>query len=140
VNRSWPLSLEPHCYDAEGAATVMPMELRRNVLRHLGRGEEEIDRELSAGLVSGRYRLPRRPAVTYMMSAAQVLHADDGRRVGAWRPHLMIYYPYLTSADIGLGAAPDMRVGIVSESGSALASLMIVVPEFVKPPSPAPPQ
>ena len=27
VNRSWPESLEPECFDAEAAATIMPMEL-----------------------------------------------------------------------------------------------------------------
>lgn len=32
VNRSWPQSLEPHCYDEEGAASVLPMELRRTEL------------------------------------------------------------------------------------------------------------
>src|SRR5687767_3391386 len=29
VNRSQPQSLEPHCFDAEGSASVLPIELRR---------------------------------------------------------------------------------------------------------------
>ena len=131
VNRSWRESLEPHCYDAEGAATVMPMELRRNVLRHLGRPEAEIARELADGLASGRYRLPARPALSYMMSEGQSLVADDGRPVGKWRPHLMLYVPYLTGAMLGLGDTPDMRVGAVSEPGTPLANFTIVMREFV---------
>src|SRR5688500_9387403 len=49
VNRSHPESLEPHCFDAEGSATVLPMELRRTELLRDGRSTEEIDREIAAG-------------------------------------------------------------------------------------------
>ena len=139
VNRSWRASIEPHCYDAEAAATIMPMELRRNALRHLSRTEAEIDREIDAGLASGKYRLPTRPAMTYMMSSRQVLYDDDGRRVGAWRPHLMIYYPYLTNAQVGLAATPDMSVGMVSDEGRPTSTLIIVMPEFASAPDPGPP-
>jgi hypothetical protein len=137
VSRSWPRSVEPHCYDAEGAATVLPIQLRRDVLRHRGRPEAEIDAEIARGLASGRFRLPARPALTYMMSAAQVLYDDAGRRVGAWRPHLMLYYPYLQGAALGLGPTPDMRVGVVSQPGTPLANLTVVVPGFVEPAPPA---
>ena len=34
------------------------------------------------------------------MSREQVLYSDEGRNVGRWHPHLMIYYPHLTSADL----------------------------------------
>jgi hypothetical protein len=132
VNRSWRHSLEPHCYDAEGAATMLPLALRRTTMQHLGHSEDEIDREIAAGLASGRFRLPARPAMTYMMSEAQVLYNDEGRRVGAWRPHLMIYYPYLTNASLGLPAAPEMQVGMVTQPGTPASSLMIVMPNFVK--------
>ena len=135
VDRSWPQSLEPHCYDAEGAASILPQSLRRTELAHRGKPADEIDRDIAAGLATGRFRLPRRPALTYMMSAAQVLYDDDGRRVGAWRPHLMMYYPYLTNAELGLASRPDMQVGMVSDEGTPRASLVIVMSTFV----PAPP-
>jgi hypothetical protein len=135
VDRSWPQSLEPHCYDAEGAASVLPQNLRRTELAHRGKGEDEIDRETAGALATGRFRMPRRPALTYMMSAGQVLYDDDGRRVGAWRPHLMVYYPYLTNAELGLASRPDMQVGMVSDEGTPRASLVIVMPTFV--PAPA---
>lgn len=135
VNRSWPLSLEPHCFDAEGAASIMPQELRRAELGHRGVPAAEIDREIADGLASGRFRAPRRPALTYMMSSGQVLYDDNGRRVGAWRPHLMVYYPYLTNADLGLASRPDMKLGSVFQEGSPLSSLVIVMSEFVTAPA-----
>jgi hypothetical protein len=132
VNRSWDRSVEPHCYDPEGAATVMQLELRRNYLRHIGKSEAEITTELALGLLDGKYRLPTRPALTYMMSAAQVLYDDSGRHVGQWRPHLMIYYPHLSNEALALPDRPEMRVGMVSSSAGAESSLIIVVGAFVE--------
>ena len=133
VNRSHPESLEPHCFDAEGSATILPMELRRTELLLEGRSPAEIDREIGAGLVSGKYRLPRRPAMSYMMSSAQVLYDDDGTRVGAWKPHLMIFYPHLTPADLGLGASPSLSPAVVVDPGRPGSNIMVVVDEFVEP-------
>ena len=137
VNRSWRESIEPQCYDREAAATIMPMELRRNELRHRSTPEAEIDRHIAAGLASGEFRLPSRPAMTYMMSPQQLLYDDDGRRVGSWRPHLMIYYPYLTNAQLGLASSPDMSVGMVSQEGTPEATLMLVMPAFATAPGTA---
>jgi hypothetical protein len=137
VNRSWPQALEPHCYDAEGAGSVMPPELRRAELAHRGVAQADIDREIAAGLASGRYRMPQRPALTYMMSAGQVLYDDSGRRVGSWKPHLMLYYPYLKSAELGLSSKDAGRIGSVSQGGTPASSLVIIVQDFV--PAPASP-
>ncbi len=130
VNRSYPRSLEPHCFDAEGSATVLPMELRRTELLREGKSAESIDREIAAGLMSGKYRLPRRPAMSYMMSAEQVLYDDSGKNVGNWKPHLMIYYPHLASADFGIGAGASLETPVVVDPGTPVANIMIVVPEF----------
>jgi hypothetical protein len=133
VNRSHPQSLEPHCFDAEASATVLPMELRRTELLREGISNEEIDREIAAGLLSGKYRLPRRPAMSYMMSSEQVLYSDEGRKVGKWEPHLMIYYPNLTSADLGLGGTPSTQAALVVDEGKSVSNIMIVVKEFASP-------
>ncbi len=133
VNRSHPGSLEPHCFDAEGSATVLPMELRRTELLRDGRSTEEIDREIAAGLLSGKYRLPRRPAMSYMMSREQVLYSDEGRNVGRWQPHLMIYYPHLSSADLGLVGETSAGAALVVDEGKALSNVMIVVKDFASP-------
>jgi hypothetical protein len=131
VNRSWPRSIEPHCYDEEGAASILPLELRRTELLHRGASTQDVEREIAAGLASGKFRLPRRPSLTYMMSSAQVLYNDEGRHVGSWHPHVMIYYPYLTNLGLGLGTSiPGMAV---SEEGTPLSTLMLVMPAFVSP-------
>lgn len=131
VNRTQPESLEPHCFDAEGSASVLPIELRRTELLREGKSAEEIDREIGAGLLSGRYRLPRRPAMSYMMSSGQVLYDDEGKRVGQWRPHLMIYYPHLTQADVG--GSPSLDAAYVVDPGQPLSNIMVVVKDFVDP-------
>lgn len=133
VNRSHPQSLEPHCFDAEGSATILPMELRRTELLRDGKSAEEIDREIAAGLLSGKYRLPRRPAMSYMMSPEQILYSDEGRNVGRWQPHLMIYYPHLAAADLGLAGDATSGAAVVVDEGRAVSNIMIVVKDFAAP-------
>lgn len=132
VSRAWVESLEPQCFDAEGAATVLPMEMHRVALLHQGRSLTETDRAIADGLASGGFRLPRRPAMSYMMSAEQRLISDDGRSVGRWQPHLMLYVPYVTAAELGLGATPDLKTAVVNDGGKPLANVMVVLREFVQ--------
>lgn len=133
VSRSWPGSLEPHCFDAEGSRTILRIDLREAELRERGMAEEEIEREIARGIASGELPLPERPAMSYMLSSAQVLYSDDGERVGAWKPHIMIYWPYLESADLGLAESPSLTAGMVVDPGTPRANLLVVVPEFVDP-------
>jgi hypothetical protein len=133
VSRDWVESLEPHCFDAEGAATILPLAMHRVALLHGGKSRVEADREIADGLASGRFRVPRRPAVSYMLSAAQSLIADDGRKVGAWQPHIMIYYPYLTAADIGLMVGDGAAGLFVVDPGQPTSNVVIVVKDFVQP-------
>jgi hypothetical protein len=135
VGRSWPASLEPHCFDREGAATILPMEMRRVELLHRGVPYETVQREIADGLLQGRYRVPQRPAMTWMMSGGQQLIDDEGHPAGEWKPHLMIYYPYLTTAAVGLGPAPDPRQAILVGPGTPEANFMIIVGGFVHPDS-----
>ena len=132
VGRSWPASVEPHCFDAEGAATILPMEMRRTEQLHRGVPYDSIQRDIAVGLLQGRYRVPQRPAMSWMMSASQRLIDDDGRVVGAWKPHLMIYYPYLTRAALGLGPTPDPRQAILVDGGTPESNLLIILGSFVQ--------
>jgi len=137
VGRGWIESIEPHCFDAEGAATILPMEMRTVELRHRGLSKEAVERGIAAGLSSGRFRTPRRPVLSWMLSGAQRLVSDDGAPVGKWRPHLMIYYPYLTAAELGLGAVPDLKSAVLVDGGTPTSNLMIVTSDFVQPERPA---
>ena len=132
VARSMPMSLEPVCYDAEAAATILPWEFRYFELRTGGKSSEERERILAEFIGSGELPMPKRPAMSYMMSSAQRLYdSESGRSAGNWKPHLMLYIPYLTDKDMGLmESTPTLQV---ARSGTPVAYLVIVVPEFVDP-------
>jgi hypothetical protein len=133
VSRSWPESLEPQCFDPEAVQTVLQTELRRGAMLQSGASMETINREIEDGLRKGAFRVPSRPAMTYMMSSAQLLYNDEGKRVGAWQPHLMIFYPNLTSEQLGLGRTPNPAAAIVVDAGQPLANIMIIVKKAIDP-------
>lgn len=132
VARGWPDAVEPHCFDAEGARTILPIHLLENRLRHEGVAEEEIEARVAEGIRSGELQLPTRPVMSYMMSAAQEIRTGNGTPIGAWRPHLMIYYPYLTDRAIGSSDGPVFEAGVVLDAGTALSNITIPVAEFVE--------
>ena len=131
VARSWVESLEPHCFDEEGSRTILPIHILELRLRAGGMDDGSIDEEIDARLADGTLRLPSRPAMSYMMSAGQKLISDDGRPVGAWYPHIMLYYPNLDAEGMGLGTVTSATAGVVTDSGTPLSSLIVIVPEAV---------
>lgn len=133
VARSRPGSIEPICYDAEAARTIMQIEIRRNELRFAGTNDDEIDRMVAEAIGDATLPLPRRPALAYMMSSRQVLVSDDGRNVGHWLPHLMLYVPYLTAGELGLSGAPSLDAATVFDDGKPTAHMVIAVRAFVDP-------
>jgi hypothetical protein len=130
VGRPWDVAIEPHCFDAESSRTIMPIQMRKVELYVAGKSDEAVNREIADGLAAGRFKLPERPAITYMMSAAQQLVNGQGSNVGAWEPHLMIYYPYLTTESVGL---PEFvpGVGFIENPGQALSVLVVPLKTFV---------
>ena len=131
VSRSQPEAVEPECFDAEAVQTVMPIDLLQTELRIAGKSTAEIDRVVAEKIQSGEFKLPRRPAMVYMMSAAQILYTPDGRRVGAWKPHLMLYYPHMRATDLGL-EKPGALVSFLNEGG-ATSAIVIPAGDFVQP-------
>lgn len=141
VSRAWPASVEPHCFDAEGSASIMRIHMREVELLHRGMTPDAAQRLIAPDILSGKLRLPAKPAMSWMFSAEQKLISDNGEPVGRWRPHIMIYYPYLAPMTGGDGAgAPDFHAGMISGAGTAQSSFIIPVHEFVpvkaKPPAP----
>lgn len=133
VSRSWIAAIEPVCYDPEGSRTIMRMEMRRTELLHAGRSVADAEQVLASELASGTIPRPTRVVVSWMQSAAQQLVSDDGRPVGAWRPHLMLYAPDFTPADLGLSSGVTAGGITIVDGGSAKAMLLIVAGEFVQP-------
>jgi len=135
VARSWPDSLEPHCFDEEGSKTILPIHLREMELSHRGLTRPQINAEIAEGIRSGELRLPERPVMSYMMSEGQRLINDEGEPVGSWRPHLMIYHPYLTPESMGLGPVPSTDAAVIVDPGTPLSNIMVVVSDFVPVPT-----
>jgi hypothetical protein len=126
-------ALEPECGDAEADATVLAAERFRVEQRVAGLSPAEIDRAVADAMAAGRLRSPTRPAVVYMMSSAQVLYEGD-RRIGKWKPHVMVFYPFLQARDLGLPVDdPDVRIPSVLQAGTPLSSMIVVTPAFVDP-------
>jgi hypothetical protein len=133
VSRSWIEAIEPVCYDPEGAATIMQLEIRRTELLHAGRSVAEAERDLQAAVDRGEIRAPSRVAVSWMQSAAQRLISDDGRPVGAWQPHLMLYTPHFTPGHLGVSGVDGVGGISVVDPGTHKSMLLIVAGEFVQP-------
>jgi hypothetical protein len=133
-------SLYPICFDVEGTKSVLPRELMEVALRSTGRSEEEVIRAVDSAYQTGALRVPATLAVAYMMSPRQVLFSSplaDGRRVGAWHPHVMFYVPNATAEQLGL--KPESRVTqiMVGGAGTRRAEIIIRVPDWaVETPSP----
>ncbi len=132
VARSQPQSLEPICYDPEAAATILRWEFAHFELRTAGKSTPELEAALAEAVGSGKLRTPNRPAMSYMMSSAQHLFdPESGRDAGNWRPHIMLYVPYLTNDAIGLTA---MTADVfVVRPGTPMAHMIVVVPDFIDP-------
>jgi hypothetical protein len=125
-------SLYPICYNAEGARTVLPRELMEVRLRSLGASEDSVTRAVAAAYARGQLEPPTGLAIAYMMSPRQVLFSQpgpDGRRVGAWHPHVMFYVPNATPAMFGLSGEDGEPIGL-SSSGTPQAEVIVKVPAW----------
>jgi hypothetical protein len=91
----------------------------------------DAEREVQAAIDRGEIRVPSRVAVSWMQSSAQRLISDDGRPVGAWQPHLMLYSPDFTAVDLGLASGAGAGGIMVVDPGTPKAMLLIVAGEFV---------
>lgn len=125
-------SLYPICFNAEAARTVLKRELMQVRMRTLGESETAIDKAVDAAYAKGELESPREMALAYMMSPRQVLFSKpgpDGRRVGAWHPHLMLYVPGATPAMFALAGEDGEPIGL-SNSGTPQAEVIVKVPQW----------
>lgn len=121
-------SLYPICFDVEATKSVLPRELMEVSLRSTGRSEDQVIRAVDSAYQSGALRPPATLAVAYMMSSRQVLFSSplaEGRRVGAWHPHLMFYVPDATPEQLGL--RPDSRVSVIAVGAPRTKRAEIIV-------------
>jgi hypothetical protein len=104
VVRDYPQDLAPVCHDPEGTRTVVPRLLREAELRAQGKSEQQIREEINEGLRTGKFRVPQRVGVAYMLSSEAMGFVPELGRAIPVRPHVMFYAPYLRNEDIGAQA------------------------------------
>jgi hypothetical protein len=133
VARPEPKAVAPECGDAEADATELALERFRTEQRLAGQSPADIDRAVADGMRSGRFRAPKRPALVFMLSSAQQLTDPEGKPVGHWYPHVMIFYPGLTNGDVGVVDSPDVNIPGVVGSGTSRSGLVVVARDWVDP-------
>jgi hypothetical protein len=127
-------SAYPICYDQEGARTTLWREIMQSSLRAKGATEAEIEKAVAAAYASGELKRPTRPALAYMLSPQQVLFSSpnaQGRRVGAWWPHLMLLMPgTVTPAHLGLADSSSVDFIQIHGEGEHHSELIVKVPKW----------
>lgn len=115
--------LFPVCWDAEGARSLLPVDVDEAQLRLQGKTAADIDRLITASFASGHYRPPSRTGVAYMLSPLRYRIDERGTitRTNP-NPHVMFYGPNLTDADIGGQRGSVVFMNKVGPDG------MIIVP------------
>ena len=107
-NQKGDNDLKPTCWDAEGSRTILPVMLRVGELIGRSTSVEEIQRDIEAGFVSGKFSTPRKAGIAYML-AGDIQFDPKTRQVTGKLlapPHYMIYSPGVSNADIGMDKKP----------------------------------
>ncbi len=128
VAHALPISQEPQCMDAEGAKTHLPRLLKVAELRAQGKTPDDIAQYVRDAFANGIFVAPQKPGVDYMLSTENLPpdNAGKGRAVEPFPPHVMIYAPYVTNADLGVEGRPDGPLMVVGE-GTPHALIIIPV-------------
>jgi len=148
VTRSWDANVSidsakfwnpkvsvPKCFNAQGARSVLAVNLMKTQWAVAGASEVEIGERIKAARAAGRLEDPPAGAICYMMS-------KRGWGVGgpgAWRPHLMFYFPVGRTPDWGANLAGTPIVATADDHTTVFDVLVPVwsdgspAPDFSKP-------
>ena len=99
VVRTTPWSSEPTCFDVQGKETIVKVRLFVEQERAKGKNEDEIESEVREGYKRGRFKVPSKIGIVYMLSSQTYI--PIGNEIVHARPHVMFYAPYAHSDDIG---------------------------------------
>lgn len=140
VERSWtgptsdnrilfdPQTRAPHCINEVGARSTMEEMFLVSRLAMAGRDGDEIEAQVDRAYADGELRLPVGLSMTYMMSK----HQDLGQGLGAWRPHLMLWIPYLEGVEAGPFPPGSAQPQIFNKRGSRRTVLVVPVASFIE--------
>jgi hypothetical protein len=123
VEREFPDTMEPECYDAIGSSTTLQVRFFVEAQRVAGKSEDEIQRSVKTGYKNGKFKAPPKAGICYMLSAFNYVFDPDSKQIIHFPGHLMFYAPYATQQTVGSGKGAPYLV----HPGEPDA-LMIVVP------------
>jgi hypothetical protein len=123
-------TLEPQCYDAVGTATTLQAALFRESERAAGTPEPEIKRKIEEGFKNGKFKVPSKPGLIYMLSDSTYIVDDQTGKVIHVPGHLMFHAPWVTYKDLGLSGPAD-GPPFLTNPGAA-DNLMVVIPREKK--------
>ena len=126
-----PDVLAPHCLDPLATETVLPAFDLEARLHADGLSADEIQDRVTDAFQRGDLALPSGPAYAYMLSSGQHLG-----QAGKWKPHFMMYVPYLTNEDVGGNPRTPQFPFVGPRENHPLSTLVIVMTEFVDPVTP----
>jgi hypothetical protein len=109
-----PLDLTPVCHDRNGTETVLPPALVRAEMRARGAGEAEIRAAIAEGFRTGKFRSPKPGGISYMLSTEGYTYDAATATKKKVPPHVMVYAPYTTNADLGI---PVARLNEIYQAG-----------------------
>ncbi len=123
VSRAPNGTFEPTCLDEEGTRTILPVYMERGRLRSAGVSEDEINDRIQEGFDSGEFVAPAKAGVSYMLSDRNKVF--NGSKVISYPPHIMVYAPGLTNADIGSDGTNPFMPWVLQE-GSPHAYIVVL--------------
>ncbi|HWH51873.1 MAG TPA: hypothetical protein VN651_10060 [Gemmatimonadaceae bacterium] len=135
----------PMCWDAAGAAALLPVDLDVAAMRARGDSPRAVYDEIMRRYADGRYHAPARAGLAYMLGPVMrtFIAASSPEPTTMIGPHFMFYAPNVTDADIGgrqqsdgpfmlstgphglifVGAGKSRTQEILAQSSSLLADL-----------------
>ena len=109
----------------------LPRILKVAELRAEGKSREEIHRFVADAFATGVFQPPARAGIDYMLSTENRVPNQKGDVI-PYPPHVMIYAPYLTNAEIGVDRTnldPDGNPhGPAFVAGEGAPHALIIVP------------
>ncbi len=126
-----PRQVAPHCFNPAATDTALPAYLREGELQAQGLSADEIRTRMEHEWEDGSLPLPEGPAYAYMMSEGQRL----GPNAAKFKPHFMLYVPYVTNQDIGGSLERQAYPFVGPFEDHPLSTVVIIMPEFVTPES-----
>lgn len=130
VQHVLPISVEPVCMNEEATRTHLPRILKVAELRAQGKSAAEIRAVISEGIARGVFPIPRGPSITYMLSPQNLPASDDLTTAAPFPPHVMLWVPYVTNADLGLDGDPNGQVSIARAGTPDAVIITPVSPEM----------